>query len=76
MTVHILDARNLELRGQRRINVSGQTLWVDRPFGFSAVSYRDNQGMAYVFTSEMAEDELVDLVVSSDILHRIGERLR
>jgi hypothetical protein len=32
--------------------------------------------MAYVFTSEMSEPELIDLVVSSDILHRIGERLR
>ena len=76
VTVHILDARTLELRGQRRVDVSGQTVWVERPFGFSAVSYREGRGMASGFTSEMSEPELIDLVVSSDILHRIGERLR
>lgn len=76
VNVHALDARDLDLRGKDRVSVDDTELWVDTPFGFSSVSYKDREGIGYVFTSDMAPSELVNLVGKSDILDMINERLR
>lgn len=75
MQVHIVDAADLELPdGQRRV-VGGRVIWVDPQLGYSTVTYRDEEGLAYVFTSDLEAGELVRLVVSSDLLMRVNERL-
>jgi len=76
LTVHILDARNIDVSGQRRVATAGHVMWVDRPLGFTAISYQDRSGVGYVFTSDMAEDELMTLVMSSDLLHGTSAPLR
>lgn len=76
VTLYVIDARDLDFGGASQVEIDGRTLWLDQPFGFSTVSYKDEQGIGYVFTSDMSEAELVELVTSSDILHRSSERLR
>jgi mycothiol system anti-sigma-R factor len=71
--VHILDGSDLSLEGATRRRVGGRELFVDGDLGYSVVTYRDPSGMAYVFTSDMSENELLDLVVSSDLLLKVDE---
>lgn len=75
MQVHIVDAADLELPERQRRVVGGRVIWVDPQLGYSTVTYRDEEGLAYVFTSDMEATELVRLVVSSDLLMRVNERL-
>lgn len=75
LEVQTLDARNLDLRSAERQVVNGTEFWVTRTPGVSAVTYRDNNGVAYIFTSHMDTDDLVDLVVNSDAVERINRRL-
>lgn len=75
--VHILDASDLDLHGEDRQVIRGRELWIDERFGHSIVTYKDREGIGYVFTSaDMTRPELVDLVVGSDLLLRVSERLR
>ena len=76
MWLHILEASNLELESKDRLDIRGETLWLHRPLGLSSVTYRDSHGIGYVFTSDMPEEALVELVLGSDVPHRINERLR
>lgn len=71
--VHILDGSDLSLAGATRRRIGGRELWIDGELGYSVVTYRDASGMAYVFTSDMSETELLDLVVSSDLLLKVDE---
>lgn len=72
--VHIIDGSNLDLRGAVMRRIGGRELFVDRKLGYSIVTYKDQQdGMAYVFTSDMSEQDLLDLVVSSDLLLKASE---
>lgn len=75
LEVQTLDARNLDLRSAERRVVEGTEVWVTRTPGVSAVTYRDANGVAYNFTSHMDTDDLVRLVVRSD-LERLGRQLR
>jgi hypothetical protein len=65
LEVQTLDARNLDLRSAERRVVRGTEVWVARTPGVSSVSYRDSNGVGYVFTSYMDTDDLVNLVVES-----------
>lgn len=76
VNVHVLDARNLDFSGKESVRVGDRELWVDAPFGFSAVAYKARSGIGYVFTSEMQRGELIDLVTRSNILEMVNERLR
>jgi hypothetical protein len=63
--VQTLDARNLDLRSAERRLIDGTEVWVTQTPGVSAVTYRDGNGVAYIFTSHMDTDDLVRLVVQS-----------
>jgi hypothetical protein len=76
VNVHTLDARDLDLRSRDRRVVDGREIWVSQPLGFSTVSYKDQDGIGYVFSSDMASDELVKLVLDSDLLFMVSDRLR
>ncbi len=66
LRVHIVDGKNLDLHAKNKRIIGGREVWVDGAYGFSTVTVRGNDGMSYVFTSEMDGDDLVDLVTSSD----------
>jgi anti-sigma factor RsiW len=74
--VHIIDASDLRLGGRDRREVGGRALWVDDQLGFSTVTFRDQDGIGYLFTSDMEADELFELVIGSDLLLRATERPR
>lgn len=76
LEVQTLDARNLDLRSAERRVVRGTEVWVAKTPGVSSVSYQDPSGVGYVFTSYMDTDDLVNLVVQSDLVERVNERLR
>lgn len=76
LEVQTLDARNLDLGSAERRVVRGTEVWVAKTPGVSCVSYRDRSGVGYVFTSYMDTDDLVGLVVQSDLVERVNEQLR
>lgn len=76
LEVQTLDARNLDLGSAERRVVRGTEVWVAKTPGVSSVSYRDPSGVGYIFTSYMDTDELVNLVVQSDLVARVNQRLR
>lgn len=76
MRLHVLDGSNVDLGDQERRDIQGETLWVDNPLGMSSVTYRDGHGIGYVFTSDMPEDALVELVLASDVASPRGDGLR
>jgi len=76
LEVQTLDARNLDLRSAERRVVGGTEVWITQTPGVSAVTYRDANGVAYIFTSHLDTDDLVRLVVKSDLVEQLGRRLR
>lgn len=77
LQVHILDASNLDLRSPNRHVVNGREIWVDDRLGYAVVSYKDRDGLGYVFTAAgMDQAMLIDLVVNSNLLLRVNEGLR
>jgi hypothetical protein len=72
--VHVLDASDLELSGTRRQVVGNRELWIDRSLGYTVVNFKESDGTGYVFTSDLRPEQLVDLIVNSDLLVQVGER--
>jgi len=66
LRVHIVDSDDLDVRNGNKYVIGGKEVWVKGAFGFNTVTIRGNDGMSYVFTSEMDGGDLVDLVTSSD----------
>ena len=76
LTVHLIDARGLDLRGSERWKIGQTELWVASLGGVSTVTYKDHYGFGYVFSSDMELEELAWLVVGTDIFHRSRGDLR
>lgn len=70
VTVHLIDASGLDLRGSERWKIGATELWVASLGGVSTVTYKDRFGFGYVFSSDMELEELAWLVVGTDIFHR------
>jgi hypothetical protein len=70
VTVHVIDARGLDLRGSERWVLGATELWVARLSGVSTVTYKDEHGFGYVFSSDMHLEDLAWRVVGTDIFHR------
>lgn len=70
VSVHVIDASGLDLRGSERWKIGTTELWVARLGGVSTVTYKDRYGFGYVFSSDMELEELAWLVVGTDIFHR------
>ena len=67
VTVHMLDARFLDLRDSERyvVPATGTEIWVSSALGPTSVSYQDRHGTGYVFSSQdMAPADLVGLVIA------------
>lgn len=73
LTVHVVDASGLDLRGSERWKIGATELWVASLGGVSTVTYKDQYGFGYVFSSDMELEELAWLVVGTDIFHRSRE---
>lgn len=70
VTVHLIDASGLDLRGSERWKIGATELWVASLGGVATVTYKDKYGFGYVFSSDMELEELAWLVVGTDIFHR------
>jgi hypothetical protein len=70
VTVHLIDASGLDLRGSERWKIGATELWVASLGAVSTVTYKDKYGFGYVFSSDMELEELAWLVVGTDIFHR------
>lgn len=72
----MFEATGVELPGER-IVVGGRELLVVEHRGYHVVSFRDVDGLAYVFTStDLGRAQLVDMVVNSNLVMRVQERWR
>ncbi len=74
--IHIFDAANMKMSARSHQLIGGRDVGIDRQLGYSVVTFKDQEGIGYVFTSDMSHDDLLDLVVSSDLVMRIGETLK
>lgn len=75
ITVHVVDARHLDLRGKQRIPLGDTDIWIGHFKGINTVSYKDQYGIGYVFSSDMPLADLVASVHESDVLYRMSEAL-
>jgi anti-sigma factor RsiW len=70
----MFDASGVELPGDK-LTVGGREVTVDEYGGFHVVSFRDSDGLAYVFTSaDLGRSQLVEMVVNSNLILRVQER--
>lgn len=70
----IVDAPDLNVSAGEREVIGGRELWVHESHGYNVVAHKDAAGIAYVFTSEMPKEDLLRVVVTSNLLLR-GENL-
>ncbi len=76
-TVIITELRGDELSNGREVQIGRMTLHVHDADGQPAVSYVDNNHVGYVFTSErMTLKELIEVVVTSDLIARSQQQIR
>lgn len=73
--VHILDARDVALDGSERVVADGTELWASSAFGMNTVAYKGKGGVGYVVVSEMPRGQLIDLVLTSDLLENANLRV-
>lgn len=75
--VLISDLRGDELSGGQELRIGNLVLHAHDADGQPAVSYVDENHVGYVFTSErMTMKELIELVVTSDLIGRAQQQLR
>jgi anti-sigma factor RsiW len=72
--VHVLASRDLGLGGSERVEVDGKVLWVSTTLGIHTVAHRAG-AVGYVFTSDMPRGQLIDLVLTSDLIESVNDRL-
>ncbi|HSD90700.1 MAG TPA: zf-HC2 domain-containing protein [Kofleriaceae bacterium] len=76
-TVLIADLRGDELSNGQELKVGNLVLHVHDADGQPAVSYVDANHVGYVFTSErMSAQELLELVITSDLIGRAQQQIR
>lgn len=64
ITVHVFDASGLDMSTPHRRIVSNREVFFDGDRGYNVVFYRD-RGVGYAFTSDLAPDEMMNLVSAS-----------
>jgi len=75
--VLIADMRGDELSNGQELKVGKLTLHIHDADGQPAISYVDESHVGYVFTSErMSTQELLELVVTSDLIGRAQQQIR
>lgn len=76
-TVLIADMRGDELSNGKELKVGNLVLHIHDADGQPAISYVDDNHVGYVFTSErMSTQELLELVVTSDLIGRTQQQIR
>jgi anti-sigma factor RsiW len=76
-TVLIADMRGDELSNGQELKVGNLVLHVHDADGQPAISYVDANHVGYVFTSErMSTQELLELVITSDLIGRAQQQIR
>jgi anti-sigma factor RsiW len=76
LQAHIVDAQGLSLAVGARVRIGGRELYHGSANGVSFVTYKDKRNLGYLFTSsDLSEDQMVDLVANSNILSDLNDRL-
>jgi anti-sigma factor RsiW len=65
LTMMVFDGGNEDLDGPRRRVVSGRDVYLERGRGATTAAFRDRDGLYYVVTADVDEDDLVGLVQAS-----------
>jgi hypothetical protein len=58
----VFDGGDEDLAGPRRRVVSGREVFFERGRGATTAAFRDRDGLYYVVTADVNEDDLTDLV--------------
>lgn len=74
MNVHAVKRSDIDVRSQSKLRIDGAELWIDSAMGFNTVTYVGSQSLAYVFSSGMSTESLVDLVTNTDIVNMLNQR--
>ena len=74
VNVHAVKRNEIDLSSQMKLEVSGAALFVDSHLGFTTVTYASSQPLAYVFSSDMSAEALIDLVTNTDTLNMLSQR--
>lgn len=72
--VHLLDGRDMAADRDSRL-VNGTAVWLGTTAGINTVALRDGRGIGYVFSSDMATGQLLDVVLKSELLHKVNDRV-
>lgn len=64
VTVYVFDASGMPMSSAHRRMVDNREVFVDHARGYNVVFYRD-QDVGYAFTSDLAEDQILQLVSAS-----------
>jgi anti-sigma factor RsiW len=62
LTMMVFDGGNQDLDGPRRRVVSGRDVYFERGRGATSAAFRDRDGLYYVVTADVDEDDLLGLV--------------
>lgn len=74
INVHPIRRSEIDVSSQVKLTHDGAELWVDSAFGFNTVTYAGSTSTAYVFSSDMAAEALVNLVINSDIVNVVSHQ--
>jgi hypothetical protein len=74
MNVHAVKRSEIDVSAQAKLNMDGAELWIDNAYGFNTVTYAGSESLAYVFSSDMAADALIDLVTNTDLVNMLSQR--
>jgi len=69
--VQTVDVAYVNLNSQRQQTIDGTKLWVDSAYGFNAVTYASADRLAYIFSSDISVDALIELVSSTDTVNTV-----
>lgn len=69
----ILRPRKLKLCSGRSYEIGGRVFCVSRNRGFFVVTHKDEEGIGYVFISQMDPDTFLDFLGTSDLIWRSSE---
>lgn len=74
VNVHAVVRSEIDLSSQMKLDVGGAQLAVDSHLGFTTVTYASSQPLAYVFSSDMSAEALINLVTNTDIVNMLSQR--
>ncbi len=76
VNVHAVKRSEIDVGGQIKLKIGDAELFIDDALGFTTVTYAGSPSLAYVFSSDMSAEALVDLVTNTDLVNILSQRPR